>query len=132
LNRFDSSHAEGSKKPSGGTEKVKQKDLKSLSPGELVRNANIKRDIDLVLAFGYYLEKHSGLKSFSPRDINTCYYDAKIETSNTSQFVILLIKKGFLMEAKKEKTEKGKKKYTLTQTGLDAAEKLLSQNGKQA
>lgn len=101
--------------------------IKTLSVGEFIRKTGFKKDVDLVLAFGYYLEKHSGLISFAPSDINTCYYEAKMESSNTSQFIILLIRKGFLMEAKQNE-KKGRKKYTLTNTGFQYVEDKIQAN----
>lgn len=101
---------------------------KSLSPGEFIRKTGFKKEIDIVLAFGYYLEKHSALHSFAPSDVNTCYYEAKMEASNTSQYFIELIRKTRLM-ADRQKGKKGKKKYMLTSTGTTYIENKLSQNG---
>lgn len=91
--------------------------LKGLSVGEFIRQAEVKKHTDIVLAFGFYLEKHSGMKKFTPADINTCYYDAKMESSNTSQMIIQNIRRTFMMEAKGQKGDK--KCYTLTQKGMD-------------
>lgn len=102
---------------------------KSLSAGEFIRKIGFKKDVDIVLAFGYYLENHGGQSSFAPTDINTCYYEAKMESSNTSQSIIYLIRKGFLMEAK-QPGKKGKKKYTLTTSGIDFIELKLKENAK--
>lgn len=95
---------------------------KSLSIGEFIRNLGFKKHTDIVLAFGYYLETYSGLKQFAPADINTCYYDAKMEASNTSQMIIQNIKRGYMMGSKK--ADKGDKRYTLTQTGVDFINKF--------
>ena len=89
---------------------------KKVSVGEFVRQLGFKKHTDLVLAFGYYLEKVAGAASFTPADINTCYYEAKLESSNTSQMIIQNIRRGFMMQAKRDK-EKGKKAYTLTHSG---------------
>jgi hypothetical protein len=94
---------------------------KSMSPGEFVREFGFKKHTDLVLAFGYYLEQHSGLKAFTASDINNCYYEAKMEASNVSQSIIQNIKRRFMMEARAPRGEASKqksvKKYTLTATG---------------
>jgi DNA-binding PadR family transcriptional regulator len=51
--------------------------------------------------------------------VTQCYYEAKLEPSNTSQMIVQNIKRGFLMEAKgSERGKKGRKYYTLTQSGL--------------
>ena len=99
---------------------------KSLSVGEFIRQLGLKKHTDLVLAFGYYLEKVSGsMHEFNPADINKCYYDAKMESSNTSQMLIQNIKRSRIMEAKGAK-KKGQKIYTLTRTGEEFIEKTLS------
>jgi hypothetical protein len=93
---------------------------KSMSPGEFIRQFGFKKHTDLVLAFGYYLEQHSGLKAFTASDINNCYYEAKLETSNVSQSIIQNIRRRLMMEARTPKGEGAKKsvkKYTLTATG---------------
>lgn len=98
---------------------------KTLSVGEFIRQLGIKRHTDFVLAFGYYLEKYAGMREFGPADINKCYYDSKMDSSNTSQMLIQNIKQGRIMEAKGAK-KKGQKQYTLTKTGEEYIEKVLS------
>lgn len=87
---------------------------KSYSPREFIDRYALRRHTDIVLGFGYFLERVRGLKSFSGADINTCYYEAKVEPSNTSQMIINNIKKGFIMSAGKSGSKKG---FTLTRTG---------------
>jgi len=89
---------------------------KGVSPGEFVRQLGFKKHIDVVLAFGFYLEHQLGTKDFTPADINNLYYEAKIENSNTSQMCISNIRRGYMMESKAAK-KGGKKRYTLTQSG---------------
>lgn len=102
---------------------------KGLSPGEFVRQLGFKRHIDLVLAFGYYLEHQLGTKDFTPADINNLYYEAKIENSNTSQMCISNIRRGYMMESKAAK-KGGKKRYTLTQSGEEHVRARLSKQAK--
>jgi len=78
---------------------------KSYSPREFIDRYGLKRHTDIVLGFGYFLEKIRGLKSFSGADINTCYYEAKVEPSNTSQMIINNIKKSFIMSSGKSGSE---------------------------
>ena len=100
---------------------------RALSVGEFVRQAGLKRHTDLVLGFGYYLEKHSDLKDFTPADINTCYYEAKIESSNTSQMIAQNIKRSYMMPARGPAKKKGgARRYTLTRSGLTFIESKLS------
>lgn len=97
--------------------------------GEFIRQSGYTRHTDLVLAFAYYLEKQKGLKDFTPADLNKCYYDAKLENSNTSQMIAQGIRNGTLMNAKGDGA-KGKKRYTLTKTGIERIEAHLSKKLK--
>ena len=105
---------------------------KAVSVGEFIRQFQFKKHTDLVLEFGYYLEKHSGLGDFTAADINNCYYEAKMESSNTSQMIIQNIKRGFLMLAKKgDKLAKGARRYTLTQSGEGHLQKAITKGIEQ-
>lgn len=133
LNRFEKSILDkppsqqgGELSPHGSATEV-QDSAKTLSVGEFIRKLGFKKHVDVVLAFGYYLEKNQGVSSFTPTDINTCYYDSKLERSNTSQMIIRNIRRGYLMEAKQEKGE-GKKRYTLTSSGEEYIKSQLNQN----
>jgi hypothetical protein len=95
---------------------------KKMSAGEFIRQLGFKKHTDIVLAFGYFLEKMSGLTSFTAADINACYYEAKLETSNTSQMIIQNMHTGRIMLAKKA-TDKGRAAYVLTRTGEEFVEK---------
>lgn len=99
---------------------------KQQSVAEFIRQLGSKKHTDLVLAFGYYLEKYSSVSEFTPADINNAYYDAKRESSNTSMMINYNIKKGYMMEAKGH-DKKGKKKYTLTKSGEEYVEAMLKQ-----
>ena len=102
------------------------------SPGEFIRQFHLKKHTDFVLAFAYYLEKHSGLTAFAAADINNCYYEAKMESSNTSQMIIQNIKRGYLVEAKGAGKDKGPGKlYTLTHSGLEYLQKALAASSEE-
>jgi hypothetical protein len=107
--------------------------VKGTSPGEFIRQFHFKKHTDFVLAFGYYLEKHSGLAAFSAADINNCYYEAKMESSNTSQMIIQNIRRGFMMGAKKtdKESKNARKLFTLTHTGEEHLQKALAGGSKQ-
>ncbi|MGH9344134.1 MAG: hypothetical protein ACRD19_10270 [Terriglobia bacterium] len=104
---------------------------RSTSPGEFIRQFHFKKQTDFVLAFGYYLEKHSGVKEFAAADINNCYYEAKMESSNTSQMIIQNIRRGYLMDAKGagKKTKVARKLFTLTRSGEEYLQKALAGEG---
>jgi len=105
---------------------------KELSAGEFIRQFEFKNHTDFALAFGYYLEKHSDLTSFTAADINNCYYEAKMESSNTSQMIIYNIKRGYMMQAKNAgKPAKGPKRYTLTQSGEKYLQKAIAKTVEQ-
>jgi hypothetical protein len=88
---------------------------KTISIREFIQKFGFTKHTDITLAFGYYLEKYAGVSAFTPADINNCYYEAKLEKSNTSQMVIQNIKRGFMMPSNKK--GEGRKLYTLTSTG---------------
>jgi hypothetical protein len=119
-------------KGAGTEDKVRLISEKGISPGEFIRQFPFKKHTDFVLAFGYYLEKHSDLADFTAADINNCYYEAKMESSNTSQMIIQNIKRGFMMQAKNSgKSAKGPKRYTLTQTGEQYLQKAIAKTQEQ-
>jgi predicted transcriptional regulator len=94
---------------------------KTSSPREFIDRYGLKRHVDIVLAFAYFLERIRGLKSFTGADVNTCYYEAKVEPSNTSQMIINNIKKGFIMpQSKKQKG--ARTSYTVTRSGEEFVE----------
>jgi hypothetical protein len=97
---------------------------KKISIREFIQQYAIKKHTDVTLAFGYYLEKYTGVQEFSGPDINNCYYDAKMESSNTSQMIVQNIKRGFMMPSKK-KGDKGINRYTLTRSGENYVENKL-------
>jgi hypothetical protein len=101
---------------------------KSLSIREFIQVFSFKKHTDITVAFAYYLEKYSGVSDFTPADINNCYYEAKLDNSNTSQMIIQNIKSRRMMPSKK-KSDKGKKKfYTLTSSGEEFIKSKLSGN----
>jgi hypothetical protein len=100
---------------------------KLLSIREFIQQLDLKKHTDITLAFGYYLERYTGASQFTPADINNCYYEAKMETSNTSQMIVQNIKRGYMMPSKK-KGEEGRNRYTLTSTGEKFLESKLPKN----
>lgn len=132
LDRFEQRSGVPSMRDKKDTSKVDAKKTstftiasKTISIGEFIRNLGVKKHTDIVLAFGYYLEKHSGLVAFTPADINNCYYESKMEASNTSQMIIQNIRRGRMMASKGE-TAKKKKAYRLTRTGEDFIESKIT------
>lgn len=101
---------------------------KTISIREFIQQLDLKKHTDISLAFGYYLEKHAAMADFTAADINNCFYEAKLETSNTSQMIILNIRRGRMMPSKKTKGEKGKNRYTLTHSGEKFIEARLQRS----
>lgn len=105
--------------------------LKEVSAREFVQRLGLKKHTDIGLAFGYYIEKHLGKDEFTPADINNCYYEAKMEPSNTSQVIVQNLKSGRMMPAKKPKGTKGTRTtYVLTTTGEEFISKKLNTGSK--
>ena len=98
---------------------------KEVSVREFLRRLDLKKHTDITLAFGYYLEHYAGVSQFTSGDINNCYYEAKIERSNTSQMLIHNIRLGRVMEAKTN--DKEGKRFTLTATGEQYVESKFNQ-----
>jgi hypothetical protein len=97
---------------------------KSISIREFIQQLDLTKHTDITLAFGYYLEKYQGVGAFSAADVNNCYYEAKLEASNTSQMIIQNIKRGLLMASRKT-DEKKRNRYTLTRSGEQFIESKL-------
>jgi hypothetical protein len=140
LKRYETSRTGRTELPKGKHETLTSQYLTAKSPasktksaGEFIRQFSFKKHTDMVLAFGYYLEKMAGLPDFTAADINKCYYEAKLENSNTSQIIIQNIKRTFLMEAKGQAktTKDGRKRFTLTQSGQAYIEKILEKAKEQ-
>lgn len=96
---------------------------KQISIGEFLMRLGFKKHTDTVLAFGYYLEKYAGMNEFNSADINKCYYEAKMESSNTTQMLTQNLKTARIMRAKDSK-KKGQ--FVLTKTGESFIEKSLN------
>ena len=104
---------------------------KELSAREFIQKLGLKRHTDIGLAFGYFIEKNLGKTEFTPADINSCYYEAKMEPSNTSQVIIQNMKSGRMMPTKKAKgTKSTRKAYVLTRTGEQFVSKKLESSSK--
>lgn len=100
---------------SGKVEAAQVRKGKAVSIREFVQQLDLTKHTDITLAFGYYLERFADTPEFTPADINNCYYEAKMESSNTSQMIIQNIRRGYMMLAKK--ADEGRKRYTVTQSG---------------
>ena len=131
LKRFDADGPVTSPKVKGASDAAALASSKQVSVGEFIRQIGVKKHTDLVVAFGYYLEEHSGLKDFTPADVNNCYYEAKMETSNVSQSIIQNIKRGYLMEAKGDKKLKKGRRYTLTASGQTFIKRFSASTSEQ-
>jgi hypothetical protein len=126
LKRFEGVGVSRTTPSAGPPDPVALASSKRVSVGEFIRQLGVKKHTDLVVAFGYYLEEHSGLKDFTAADINNCYYEAKMETTNVSQSIIQNIKRGYMMEAKGDKKAKKGRRYTVTATGQSFIGKIAA------
>jgi hypothetical protein len=106
----------------GRTEK--RTTAKGESVAEFVRRVGgARKHTDLVLLFGYYLEKFAGMEDFSAADVNNSYYEAKLDRSNTSQMLIQNIRAGRVMGARGGTG--GRRRYRLTRSGERAVEEMI-------
>jgi len=131
LKRFDRPTETGSKSDKAfgdvGDDVVQSPQAsKGISLREFIRRLALKKHTDILVAFAYYLEKYAGVAEFTPADIKNCYYEAKMETSNTSQMIIQNVKRGFVMPVKTGGG--GRSRYTVTATGEQFIEQKLGIN----
>ena len=131
LKRFEGSGGPRTTRGEGPPDPAALASSKRVSVGEFIRQLGIKKHTDLVVAFGYYLEEHSGLKDFTAADINNCYYEAKMETTNVSQSIIQNIRRGYMMEAKGDKKAKKGRRYTVTASGQSFISKIAADSGEE-
>ena len=100
-------------KPSGGK--------KPPSPAEIAKRAGNQTERALLL--GYYVEKVDAQPSFSTNDLRALGKQAKYVFTNISDSVAGLVRRGLMMSAGEKD---GQRAYTLTATGEEYAESLLS------
>jgi hypothetical protein len=131
LKRFDPSSTAAAPVGRAKIDRTVRRDeaAKGLSPSEFIRQLGLKQHVDIVLAFGYYLETELDKKEFTPADINNLYYESKMENSNTSQACINNTRRGHMMEARGAK-KGGRKKYTVTRSGEEYIKKKASGKAK--
>lgn len=132
LDRFDGGIApDVAPMRSGRKSTAKEPSSKDVSAREFIQRLGLKKHTDIGLAFGYYIEKNLGKAEFTPADINSCYYEAKMEPSNTSQVIVHNLKSGRMMLAKKAKgTKSTRSTYVLTTTGEEFISKKLDAGSK--
>lgn len=119
----DSKPRRTSTKDGSGSGAASAEPSKGLSMREFIQRVGVKKHTEILVAFAYYLEKYVDVAEFTPADINNCYYEAKMETSNTSQMIIQNTRRGFVMPAKGSE-KKGR--YTLTASGEKFVEEKLA------
>lgn len=78
---------------------------------------------DMILAFGYFLEKNRTIPNFGVKEINDCYDEVKEAKSNTAQYLALLLKSGLIMKAKVQNG--GATQYTLTRKGEKSINEVI-------
>ncbi|MCI0450448.1 MAG: hypothetical protein L0Y79_11825 [Chlorobi bacterium] len=97
---------------------------KKISLREFLNSVNANKEIQKALSICYYLEKYQELESFNLRDLEIGYREAKepIPQGNLPYKLFMLVKKGWIMEAKDKKD--GMKAYVSTNSAA-----LLVENG---
>lgn len=100
---------------------------KRISLSEFLKTKTLKSHGDKILAFSYFLEKAKGDTSFNLDDIEACYKEARLpKTKNFGTYITQLIRNGYLTEEKEKKDNK--KAWSLTASGLQYVEKLVSES----
>lgn len=94
---------------------------KKRSPSEIAKRAGNQSDRALLL--GYYMEKVDAQSSFSTTELKELGKQAKYSFTNISDSVAGLVGRGLMMSAGERD---GHRAYTLTATGEEYAESLLS------
>lgn len=100
--------------------------VKTTSIKELMLEKKPKDDVQKTLLIGYYLEKHSKMKDFTPNDLKEGFGSAKEPIpGNVSDKIAQNIRKGHLMEMSKK--DDGRRALTVTSSG----EKFVENNFKE-
>jgi hypothetical protein len=95
---------------------------KRLSLSEFIQRVGAMSGTEYVVAVGYFLEKHQGLKAFTSADVKAAFLKLKFQHSNPSDAIAKARAAGKLMEGQDKNT------YVLTQTGEAwVAERLPAQ-----
>ncbi len=94
---------------------------KKRSPSEILKRAANQTDRALLL--GYYVEKMESQTSFTTTELGARGKEAKYSFTNISDSVARLVGRGLMMSAGEKE---GQRAYTLTATGEEYAESLLS------
>jgi hypothetical protein len=94
---------------------------KKRSPSEVAKRAGNQTDRALLL--GYYVEKVNGQSTFTTTELRDLGKEAKYSFTNISDSVASLVGRGLMMSAG---DKEGHRAYTLTATGEEYAESLLS------
>ena len=94
---------------------------KKRSPSEVAKRAGNQTDRALLL--GYYAEKVDGQASFTTAELRDLGKAAKFSFTNISDSVASLVGRGLMMSAGEKD---GHRAYTLTATGEEYAESVLS------
>jgi hypothetical protein len=110
--------------PSKGATSVGELDeLATLSPVEMLKKSDVKKDSEKVFLLTYYLFKVKRLETFTVADLRALINEARLEEpTNLNQRLNDLVTAGRLKEADEKD---GRKAYTLSTTGEDDAKNLI-------
>lgn len=95
---------------------------KKTSPAEFIKKSSAKNQMDRALLLGYYLEKTTGVSSFTSSDLGQLGRDSKNPFANPSDAVAKLTGRGLMMSAG---DKDGQRAYALTASGETYVETLL-------
>lgn len=110
-----------------GSIQITESTVKPLSIKEFTIETDPKDGTEMVLYFGYYLEKYKGVSCFNLSDLKDCYMNAKErQPPNINDKVNLNIRKGFMMEAQEKKNNS--KAWILTRKGEEFVKQKIQGN----
>lgn len=101
-----------------------EKGGKQLSAGELLKKSRHKNQSDEALLLAYYLEKQSGLPSFTSTELGNLAREVKRPFSNASDVVAKLTARGLMMSTG---DREGQRAYALTASGEELVESMLEE-----
>lgn len=105
------------------TSKVQEKDAGDLTPFEFIREKRLESHSDRVVGLAYYLFRYRKMDSFTVKDIEKIYEEARlVPPKNFSDLIKKSSKKGYFIETK-EKID-GLKVWKISAKGIEYVESL--------
>ena len=95
---------------------------KKLSASELIKKSNARNQSDIAVVLGYFMEKNSGIASFTSTELGNLAKETKRPFANSSDLVAKLTARGLMMSAGEKE---GQRAYAITASGEEYVESML-------